>query len=492
MFHISAKRMAQPGRRLTVIAVMSVALAAGCAKSPKSVVDQLSVPVPDKFAQESTEGNYPSLPLQWSWVEEEFSSEELGELVTKALEGSYDLKSALARYDMAVANRQIAGANRLPFINGFANATRNKRSSRDEFSALRSSTIDTFNLGFNWNWEIDLWGRLRNEKQSAIAEGEASAADFQGARLSLVGTVVRTWLLLRESIAQEDLALITLTNFENNLEVVLRGYADGIYSAVDVSLIRANVESARSQLEARILATSEARRTLQVLIGEYPDTSINAGEATMPVLNAMVPAGLPSELLNRRPDLIAAERRLAAALENEKIAKKAFLPQIRLTGNYGVNSQELQDLIDPTSVAWTVAEGLTLPIFQGGRIWGTWELRKAQTRLAFSEYGRTALLAFMEVESALQNEQSLQAQAQALNQSAVENERAADLAWKNYERGLDDSVITVLEAQRRSFTTRSQSLQTQRLYLQNRIDLHLALGGSFENIIETESTTPMN
>lgn len=463
--------------RICLLGLLALCCSSGCAHSPPRSLDALPIAIPAEFSQSNQMGGYYELMGEWSWIDD-FDSEELNDLVRSAVEGNWDLKSAAARLEIALANRGIAGASRFPEIDGTGSGSRNKRSSRDIFSALRSTTVDNFNLGFGWNWEIDLWGRLRNEKRSAIATAGAAEADYAGARLSVVGAVVRAWLLLKESLAQEQLARETLDNFRSNIDVVTRGYAQGIFSALDVSLIRANAEAAESQHAQRVLSTFESKRSLQILIGQYPDSRIETTHQ-LPNLRRLVPAALPSELLSRRPDLISAERSLAANLENEVIAKKNFLPQIRLTGNYGVNSQELKDLIDPTSVAWNVAGNFTQPIFQGGRLWGTWKLRKAQSKLALSEFVRTALIAFMEVETTLQSEQSLMEQYRALERAASENNRAADIAWKNYERGLDESVITVLEAQRRAFSNQSQYLQTYRNFLQNRVDIHMALGGSF-------------
>lgn len=483
-------------QRMCFLGLLALCFLSGCVHSPPQSLDALPVTIPPEFSQSDQMGDYSEPVGEWSWVDD-FESEELEGLVRSAIEGNWDLKSAAARLEIALANRGIAGASRFPEIDGNGSASRNKRSSRDIFSALRSTTVDNFNLGFGWNWEMDIWGRLRNEKRSAIATAEAAEADYAGARLSVAGAVVRAWLLLKESLAQEQLARETLENFRSNIDVVTRGYAQGIFSALDVSLIRANAEAAESQHAQRVLSTFEAKRSLQILIGQYPDSGIETTHQ-LPSLHRPVPAALPSELLSRRPDLRSAERSLAANLENQVIAKKSFLPQIRLTGNYGVNSQELKDLIDPTSVAWNVAGNFTQPIFQGGRLWGTWKLRKAQSKLALSEFVRTALIAFMEVETTLQAEQSLMEQFSALQRAASENDRAADIAWKNYERGLNESVITVLEAQRRAFSTQSQFLQTYRNYLQNRVDIHMALGGSFVSggnpaateMAEDETTEP--
>ena len=449
----------------------------GCAKPPKPTVAKLPITIPGEFSKGKPQKESSLDETDWNWVKD-FDSEELESTISKALTYNYDLQAAATRVVMAQANNLITGSNRLPAINGFLRSSRNKRSGRDEFSALRSMTIDNFNAGFNWNWEIDLWGRLKNQKQAAIASEQAAAADFNAARLSIAGAVTRAWLAVIEAQNQENLARETYENFLSNQDIVFNGYKEGIFSAVDLSLIRANVQSSFSQWESRKLSTHENKRFLQILLGDYPDSNLSSGIA-LPDLKRSVPAGLPSELLNRRTDLIAAERRLASAIENEKIARKGFLPQISLTGNYGVNSQELNNLLDPGSVAWSLAGNLTQPIFRGGQIWGTWKLRRAQSRLALSDYARIALQAFLEVESALQSEQTLAEQVKALELSANENERAAQLAWKDYQRGLSDSIITTLEARRRAFNTRSQYLQTRRLYLQNRVDLHTALGGPF-------------
>ena len=465
------------GLSRSMVWILAISLLGGCAKPPKPTVAKLPIRIPSEYSEGYPNQEAGINEAEWNWIKD-FDSEELESTISRALLYSYDLQAAATRMEMASANNLITGANRLPAVNGFVRSSRNKRSGRDEFSALRSSTIDNFNMGFNWNWEIDLWGRLKNQKQAAIADEQAAEADFYSARLSIAGAVTRTWLGVIEAQNQEDLAKETYQNFLSNQQAVLNGYKEGIFSAVDLSLIRADVQSSLSQWESRKLNTHESKRSLQILLGDYPDSEISS-RRTLPNLKRPVPAGLPSELLNRRPDLVAAERRLASAIENEKIARKGFLPQISLTGNYGVNSQELSNLLDPGSVAWSLAGNLTQPIFRGGQVWGTWKLRRAQSRLALSDYANIVLQAFLEVESALQSEQTLIQQVKALGLSADENERAADLAWKDYEKGLSDSIITMLEARRRAFNTRSQFLQTRRLYLQNRVDLYTALGGPF-------------
>lgn len=469
------------------LVVSGILILGGCAQPPKPTHNKLTLDIPKGYEyvllnEASSQTN------QWNWIED-FQSDELKAVVSQAMAHNFDLQAAATRMEIAAANTRIAGASRLPSINGNARSARNKRSSGDEFSALRSSTFDNFNMGFGWNWELDLWGRLKNEKQAAIANEQAALADFDSARLSIAGAVTRTWLSIKEAIAQEALARETYQNFLENYEVVFSGYKEGIYSAVDLSLIKADVQASLSQWESRKLATHEAKRSLQILLGEYPDSQLDSN-ANLPDLKTTIPAGLPSELLNRRPDLIAAERRLAAALQDENVARKGFLPQISLTGNYGVNSQQLDNLLDPTSVAWTLGGNLTQPIFRGGQVWGLWKLRREQSKLALANYAAIVLQAFLEVESALQSEQSLKSQANAIGASADENENAAVLAWKNYESGVSDSIITVLEARRRAFNTRSQHLQTRRLYLQNRVDLHTALGGPFEiPELETEDNS---
>jgi outer membrane protein TolC len=187
---------------------------------------------------------------------------------------------------------------------------------------------------------------------------------------------------------------------------------------------------------------------------------------------------LPSDLLHRRPDLIAAERQLAASLERVKIAKKDLLPTISLSSSTGTSSGELRDILDPDLLIWNIAGNLTQPIFQGGRLLAGIDLANANSRSALANYAQVALNAFRELESLLAAEGFLQDELSASEQAAIESVAAEELAWQQYQRGLVD-IITVLESQRRAFTAQSSLLSVMNNRLANRINLYLALGGNF-------------
>jgi outer membrane protein TolC len=212
-------------------------------------------------------------------------------------------------------------------------------------------------------------------------------------------------------------------------------------------------------------------------MGSYP-AGTERGLSSLPTLARSIPAGLPSELLLRRPDLRAAERRLESALRLESSARKAFLPSIRLTGDYGRTSQRTDDLLVPEAAFWNIASNVTQSFFQGGRILATVQQTAARYHEQLHTYTSSVLTAFREVETALAADAFLHTQALALEKSALEAERAETLAQGQYEKGLTD-VLTLLDTRQRAFDARSALITVQAQRLRNRADLHLALGGEF-------------
>jgi len=356
---------------------------------------------------------------------------------------------------------------------------------------IAHETFDTYSLGLNLVWEADLWGKLRNQTQAAIGDEEAEAELYRAAALSLVGNTLKSWFSLVETELQLTLAEETLRVFEHNLTVVQNSYKRGLPNrALDVRLTRANVEGARSTVAARRRQRDVAGRVLEVLLGRYPADALHVA-TNLPSLRREVPPGLPSELLQRRPDVVAAERRLAASLERVRLAKKAMLPTISLTASGGTSSGDLRDLLDTERIFWTVAGNLAQPIYQGGRLRAGIDLADANSRQALANFSQSVLNALQEVEISLAAESFLREEEFALGQAAQESMAAEQLAWQQYQRGLVD-IITVLEAQRRAFNARSALLSVTNSRLLNRVNLHLALGGDFQEPEEpaSESNAP--
>jgi NodT family efflux transporter outer membrane factor (OMF) lipoprotein len=430
---------------------------------------------------------------QWGefqgWLED-FGGQEVQALVTEALTHNFDLQAAAARLEVAAASQRVVDAARYPQLSGSVNASRRGTATDLPGGDIAHDTFDTYGLGLSVIWELDVWGKLKNRTQAAMADAEAEGALYRAAELSLAANTLKSWFSLVEIELQLELARETLQVFEDNLTVVESSYRRGLPNrALDVRLTRANVEAARSTVEARRRQRDAGGRALEVLLGRYPEDDLVV-MTNLPTLRADIPAGLPSELLSRRPDLVAAERQLAASLERVKVAQKETLPTISLTASGGTSSGDLRDLLDTERLFWTVAGNLAQPIYQGGRLRAGVDVADANSRQALALFSQSVLEAFREVETLLAAESLLRNEERALNQAATESIAAEALAWQQYQRGLVD-IITVLESQRRAFNARSALLGVINNRLQNRLSLVLALGGDFSGREELAETAPV-
>ena len=412
------------------------------------------------------------------WLSE-FQSPTLDTLVQRAVEANPDLKAAAARVKQARAQTLAAGASLFPTISGSFSAARSQTPSDQRFAGLNFIN-NRFRLPFNVSWEFDFWGRVADQRSAAKAGTQAAEETFHSARLSLAANTVRAAVTLAEARALANLAAQDVSTRRVQLGILEKQLDRGLdpeQAALDVSLGRADLARAESALQQRRAAADAAVRALEVLLGGYP-AGQEAGLASLPSLKRTVPSGLPSELLLRRPDLRAAERRLAAAVRTESAAKKAFLPSFRLTGDYGRTTQNLNTLLTPETAFWSIAGSTTQPFFQGGGLLAGVRQARGRYDELLQTYASGALTAFREVETALAAEQFLLGQAEALARASQEAETAERLALGQYEKGLAPA-LTLLDTRQRAFDARSALLAVQAQRLRNRADLHLALGGEF-------------
>ena len=407
----------------------------------------------------------------------DFNDENLRILVTEAIDNNRDLAAVSARMDAALSQARIAGADLLPELSGGANASRNQRTSSTGFQ-LTTSRATVHSLNLNTNWELDLWGRLRNRKHAALADFHAAEATFQAARLSLIIQVAKGWFNAVEAKLQVQLVEQKIQSFIRSLEVIQQGFNRGINSSLDIRLARANLANTESTKAAQQRVLDTAVRTLEVLLGRYPDSQLQLIEE-LPTIVRTIPVGLPSELLSRRPDLIAAEKVLKAAVERRKGESKNFLPSIALTGSGGTTGPQLKNLLNFNFLVWSIAADLTQPLFQGGRLKAQRALAQANEREAVTQYAHNVLLAFKEVESALAAEVHLVEQESALKRAKEESLQAESIALERYQKGLE-GIITLLDTQRRTLDAQRSFIEVRNQGLQNRLDLYLALGGDFE------------
>jgi outer membrane protein, multidrug efflux system len=445
------------------------------------------------------------------WLDD-FDSRQLKAVVLEAAQRNPDLQALAARLRAAKGRAVLAGADRFPSVSGALDARRAERFETKEVPQQPTATgtagatnttttqtattqtiqikefTDQLELGLNLSWEIDLWGRLRNRARAGYADYQAVEADFESARLSLAANTAKSWLNVTESERLFELAEKTVASFGETLKSVESTYDRGIndVTAVELALSRSNVASARSNLEARKRERDAAKRSLETLLGYYPRASIESS-TELPKLKRSIPVGLPSELLVRRPDIRAVERRYAAAIERVAESRKALLPAVRLTGSTGTSSADFAKLFNRDLLLSTIAGSLSQAIFEGGRLRENVAISKAEQDELAHDYTSAALGAFREVETALAAEQYLEAQAEALREASKEAVFAEDRALSRFQSGLV-TFITLLESQRRAFDSRSALIRVENQRLQNRIDLYLALGGDFDTAAPLPST----
>jgi NodT family efflux transporter outer membrane factor (OMF) lipoprotein len=410
----------------------------------------------------------------------DFGNDTLRALVNEALAANPDLKAAAARVEQARQDVRVATADLLPTLEGSGNGSRAQRPGDQRFPGL-GQRANRFNLSLDVAWELDFWGRVRDERRAAVASFEAGTADYHAARLSLAANTVKAAFAAAEAEAQVALAtenVETRRLQQGLLEKQLDRGLEAEKVALDVSLGRADLARAESELTGQKRALDAARRSLEGLLGRYPAGRVAELKA-LPEPRRNVPAGLPVALLSRRPDVLAAELRLFESLNLESAARKALLPGIRLTGDKGYSSQELADLVSVQAAVWTIASGVTQPLFQGGRLRAGAKLARARYDELLNVYAGTAQTAFREVETALAAERFLVEQQEELARAKVEAERAEQLALGQYGRGLVD-VLTVLDSRQRAYDANRALVTARALRLRNRADLYLALGGAFD------------
>lgn len=408
------------------------------------------------------------------WVSE-FSDRDMKRAVDLAMTHNQDLAAATARMREAEYVR-IAGRSRIkPNLNAAARGSY----SISENGPLASRESESYGLTVAASWEVDLWGRLRNLNAADDADTAAARANFRSARLSLAASTSRAWCNLIAAEQQLDLGRRILSSFERNLRISVRNYKGTGQGSLDVQFGRTNVASAQRSLEARKQDREAAARTLELLTGKYPSGTSSAG-AHLPRLKRSVPAGLPADLLGRRPDLAAAQARIYSTAMRADAARKSLLPSLSLTGNSGMPVSRFANFLDPNWLVTTVAANLAQNLYSGGALTQQAEAALERNQAAIHDYCQTALEAFQEVETALSADQSLALQETFLLKEVEQAKLAERQATRDYADGIEGSdILNVLESQRRANNAQASLIRLKNQRLQNRIDLHLALGGDF-------------
>lgn len=471
-------------RRTALIATLALA---GC-RVHQVPERELEVALPEAWATPELDD---TAPVAHWW--RAFDDPRLSALVDEALEHNRDLGAAVARMEQALAQARIAGSTLAPALDANASGARRQQ----VFVGLPlpgggvlQSRSTAYGASLDLSWEIDLWGRLRAGRDAADADARAAAADTTGAALSLAAQASKAWFALLEARAQIELAEATARSWQDNADWIRARYERGLASALDLRLALSNTEDARAARAAREDSAQRIARQLEVLLGRYPDAAaLGLAEegAGLPPPPDAPPVGLPATLLERRPDLVAARERLAAADQRVAESKAALLPGLGLTASAGRSSDELEDLLDGDFSVWSVGAGLTAPLFRGGALRAAVDVSEARAVEAWNLYEQRVLGACAEVEAALAAEAWLSEREQALAASTREARAAETLARERYRSGVEE-LVTLLDAQRRAATNESRWIEVRRERLDNRVDLYLALGGGFDAPAPSEAS----
>ena len=453
--------------------------AVGCAKSIPTPRHNLRVSAPEEWTGGELDTENP-VQDWWSY----FEDAELNRAIAEALEGNHDLRAAAARIESARADAVIAGAGLLPDTN----LTAGRGQQRQNFigfpipgneSRVLSSTSTNYTVRLNASWEPDLWGRILSGELAAVTNTRTRYADLAAARLSLTGQVARAWFAAVEAQRQVELAEISLESYRVSAQRVQARFQSGLRPSLDLRLALTESATAEATLEGRLEQRDRARRGLEALMGRYPSGDY-ALLSDLPDLPHSVPGGLPSELVHRRPDLVSAELQILAADTRVAQAQADLRPRFSLTSGTGTSSNDLISLLDHDLFVWNLVGNLVQPLFNNGRLKATVERNQSTVDELLASYESRILQSYQEVESALASEDTLLRRERATAGAVGQSRAAQELAEERYRLGLAD-IITVLSAQRAAYNSESQLLALRRARLDNRVDLHLALGGGFDS-----------
>lgn len=472
--------------------VAAAIVLSGCSLAP--IYERPDQPVPDQYPQLTAATDDLTAPaaadLGWS---ELFRDPQLQALVDIALENNRDLRIAIERVEEASAMFGIARSERFPGIGIGANAqvTRTPEDMRvGGGNADSVSRVYMAGVGLA-AFELDFFGRIKNLSEAAYQNFLATEQARRTVHINLVSQVAEAYFRYRSAIELANLMEKTLTSRENTFALVKARYDAGVASALDLHQAQAQLETVRADLASISRIRSQAENALQLILGTaIPDDLPAATVFGKDQLLERVPAGLPSDLLERRPDILAAENALRAANANIGAARAAFFPNISITGLLGFASPELGGLFSGGNRYWQYAPQIQVPIFEGGALRGNLALAEARKNIAVSEYEKSIQVAFREVADALAGEATYAGQIDALRALQDASLQTLDLARKRYETGID-SFLQVQTAEINLYATQQQLIQTGFESLLNRIELYKALGGGWhrETVPEPDKTS---
>ena len=452
-------------------ALTAALLLAGCSFAP--TYERPALAAPEAWPDEVKASAEASQPVDWASF---FPDERLRSLIKLALEHNRDLRIATARVAEAQALYGIQRADRLPTVN-VGGALARSRTPADLSSTGASFIGQRADVNASIpSFELDFWGRVASLSEAAKASYLATEQAERTFRLSLIANVADAYLSLSEAQERLVLAQASLETRAQTRELVDRRRQAGLAGDLDFLQADAAYEGARAEVAALLRQQASARNYLRALVGtESRDLPVGKPLAEQGITLTQQ-AGLPSQVLVRRPDVLGAEQRLLAANANIGAARAAFFPRIALTASAGTASREIDGLFKTGSEAWSFTPSITLPIFDSGRNKANLNLSEVRKEIAVADYERTVQQAFREVADLLVSRDQLAEQLKAVEAQERSQKRAADIAEARYRQGVG-SFLEVLDAQRQLFAAQQSLIQVRRSMWSAAAQLYRALGG---------------
>ncbi|WP_286259239.1 efflux transporter outer membrane subunit [Pseudoalteromonas apostichopi] len=447
---------------------LSVILLSACASQPahnERVAELESVP----SAWQQLPADDKVLAVQDNWLQQ-LHDPQVFNLVEQAL--AHNQAILQAGFDVAIKEQQLiaAGADLWPSLDLSTRASRSKDNRPVSYSNASSASLEL-------SYEVDLWGKLSASERQANLDYLAEKAIFAQSKQQLVADVVAGWFDVITNHKLLELFKQREQNAEKNLDIIESGYRQGLNEALDVYLARNELNTERSNIAAQQAKLTQSIRDLERLTGQYPAGALTVS-ADLPLLENTIPLGLPSELITRKPALMASWYQLLSTDAGLAYAHKQRFPSLNLSASISDSTNRVSDLFSPSSLAWSLIGSISMPLFEGGRLQANEEQARLTVKRQEQAYLATLYDAFNDVETAISQEQALKVRYEKTLE-AQENAVAAErLSFEQYQSGLV-TYTTVLDAQDRSFNAQSSVIELKNQLIKNRINLHIALGGDF-------------
>jgi outer membrane protein, multidrug efflux system len=468
-------------KKRLIIGFVILSLLAGCAVGPKYRRPVVEPPSAFRGSSDTAAASDPDSLADLKWFEV-FKDEQLQELIRTALVNNYDLRRAVARIQAARANLGITRSDQFPNITVGADVTTLRNSGGGQFvlpgGGSRDRTFGTVLLNL-LSFEVDIWGRLRRAKEAARANLLATEEDRKAVMTTIVGDVSASYFNLLELDMELEIARETLATRQESLNLIRSRQQGGVATMLDVRQAEQLVYGAAQTIPDIERLIEQTENQINLLLGRDPGPVARGRSLSEQEQPPSAPPGLPSSLLERRPDIRAAELNLVAATANIGVAKAAYFPQISLTGFLGGQSSQLSNLFGGTGGAWNFAPQVTLPIFNAGRVKSGVRFTEAQRQLASTQYQQAIRTGFREVSDALveyRKVKEIREQQEALVTTLQDRSR---LAYVRYRGGVD-TQLNALDADRDLFSAELSLAQTKRNELLALVLLYKALGGGWQ------------